>query len=94
MTNVEWYETANEADQKFEAKKMQLLMSSLFFVTAFFLAQSVVFEAAVPFSVPFWAIVRKKYRKYATAVLVGSMIGCFFLKLWTSSYFSASNRLV
>ncbi|MFJ7953678.1 SpoIIE family protein phosphatase [Lysinibacillus sp. NPDC096418] len=79
MTNVEWYGTTDAADQKFEAKKMQFLMSILFFVTAFFLAQSVVFEAAVPFSVPFWAIVRKKYRKYTTAVFVGSMIGCFFL---------------
>lgn len=79
MTNVEWYETADAADQKAEVKKMHLLVSSLFFVTAFFLAQSVVFEAAVPFSVPFWAIVRSKYRKYATVVFIGSMMGCFFL---------------
>lgn len=79
MTNVEWYETSNVADKKNEAKKIQLLVGCLFFITAFFLAQSVVFEAAVPFSVPFWAIVRKKYRTYASFVFIGSMIGCFFL---------------
>ena len=79
MANVEWYATSNVADQKNEAKKIKLLLGSLFFVTAFFLAQSVVFEAAVPFSVPFWAIVRKKYRTYSLFVLIGSIIGSFFL---------------
>ena len=43
------------------------------------MAQSVVFEAAVPFSVPFWAIIRTKYREYAKFVLFGSLAGCFFL---------------
>ena len=79
MANVEWYATSNVADQNYEAKKMKLLLGSLFFVTAFFLAQSVVFEAAVPFSVPFWAIVQKKYKNYSLFVLIGSIIGSFFL---------------
>ncbi|WP_249685886.1 hypothetical protein, partial [Bacillus velezensis] len=60
-------------------KKKQILIGSLFFLTALFLAQSVVFEAAVPFSVPFWAIIRTKYREYAKFVLFGSLAGCFFL---------------
>ena len=66
MTSIEWYNTANvDDDQKLGAKKRQLMIGSLLFLTSFFLAQSVVFEAAVPFSVPFWAIIRTKYKKHA-----------------------------
>jgi stage II sporulation protein E len=79
MTSVEWYETANVDDQKSGARKRQLFIGSLFFLTSFFLAQSVVFEAAVPFSVPFWAIIRSKYKEYAKFVLLGGLIGCYFL---------------
>ena len=79
MTSIEWYNTTNVDDQKIGLKKKQILIGSLFFLTAFFLAQSVVFEAAVPFSVPFWAIIRTKYREYAKFVLFGSLAGCFFL---------------
>ena len=79
MTSIEWYNTANVDDRKFGMKKKQIFIGSLFFLTSFFLAQSVVFEAAVPFSVPFWAIIRTKYREYAKFVLFGSLAGCFFL---------------
>ena len=79
MTSIEWFDTANVTDHKLGVKKRQLLIGSLFFITSFFLAQSVVFEAAVPFSVPFWAIIRTKYKEYAKYVLIGGLIGGFFL---------------
>ncbi len=52
------------------------------------------FEAAVPFSVPFWAIIRGKYKEYAKFVLVGSLIGCFFSWFWTGCHFGTANRYV
>lgn len=79
MTSIEWFDTANVADPKLGVKRRQLFIGSLFFITSFFLAQSVVFEAAVPFSVPFWAIIRTKYKEYAKYVLFGGLIGGFFL---------------
>ncbi|QGG49521.1 SpoIIE family protein phosphatase [Lysinibacillus pakistanensis] len=79
MTSIDWFDTANVADHKFGVKRRQLFIGSLFFITSFFLAQSVVFEAAVPFSVPFWAIIRTKYKEYAKYVLFGGLIGGFFL---------------
>jgi len=79
MTSIEWFDTANVADHKLGVKRRQLFIGSLFFITSFFLAQSVVFEAAVPFSVPFWAIIRTKYKEYAKYVLFGGLIGGFFL---------------
>ncbi|UZM99631.1 hypothetical protein OL548_05660 [Lysinibacillus sp. MHQ-1] len=53
MTSIDWYNTADVDDRKLGIKKKQIFIGSLFFLTSFFLAQSVVFEAAVPFSVPF-----------------------------------------
>lgn len=81
MASIEWYATTNVDAQKLGTKKRQILIGSLFFLTSFFLAQSVVFEAAVPFSVPFWAIIRTKYKEYAKFVLFGSLTGCLFLGL-------------
>ncbi|MEK5230268.1 SpoIIE family protein phosphatase [Lysinibacillus sp. FSL K6-0232] len=81
MASIEWYAITNVDAQKLGTKKRQILIGSLFFLTSFFLAQSVVFEAAVPFSVPFWAIIRTKYKEYAKFVLFGSLTGCLFLGL-------------
>ncbi|GLC90409.1 SpoIIE family protein phosphatase [Lysinibacillus piscis] len=81
MASVEWYDTVNMDEQKWEIKKRKWMIGALFFVAAFFLAQSVVFEAAVPFAVPFWAVVHAKHKKYAAFVLYGGLIGCFFLGL-------------
>ncbi|MEG0260663.1 MAG: SpoIIE family protein phosphatase [Lysinibacillus sp.] len=82
MTSIEWYQSTNVTNSKSKisgTKKRQILIYSLFFLASFFLAQSIVFEAAVPFSIPFWAIVRNKYKEYTTAVLIGSIVGCLFL---------------
>ena len=43
-------------------KKITFLMQLTFLGVSFFLARSVFFEAAVPFFVPFWAIVVSRYR--------------------------------
>lgn len=57
----------------------QLLARGVLFVCAFYLAQAVVFEASVPFLLPFWAVVRERYRGLNKEVLIGGLLGSLFL---------------
>ena len=54
-------------------------MQLTFLGVSFFLARSVFFEAAVPFFVPFWAIVVSRYRHLKWTTLVGGTIGALTL---------------
>ena len=80
MTSIEWYNTTNVDDQKIGLKKKQILIGSLFFLTAFFSVLNLLYLKRLYRSqFPFWAIIRTKYREYAKFVLFGSLAGCFFL---------------
>ena len=60
-------------------KRITFLMQLTFLGVSFFLARSVFFEAAVPFFVPFWAIVVSRYRHLKWTTLVGGTIGALTL---------------
>ncbi len=65
----------------FSIKKISLIIHLFFFMLALFLAQAVMFEAAVPFLLPLWAIVRQRYENEKAFVLIGGMIGAITLGL-------------
>ena len=44
-----------------------------------FLVQAVLFDAAVPFFLPVWALARARFRKYLIWVFIGGMAGGAFL---------------
>lgn len=56
-----------------------LLARAILFVCAFYLAQAVVFEASVPFLLPFWAVVRERYKGLSNMVMAGGLVGSLFL---------------
>lgn len=60
-------------------KRMQILVGALFLLGSFFLAQAVLFDAAVPFFLPIWALARARFRKYLVFVFIGGMAGSVFL---------------
>lgn len=62
-------------DSSIQYKKVINLLNGLFFFIALFLAQAVFFDAAVPFFLPLWCIVRARYEGFKTAVLIGGVIG-------------------
>ncbi|WJY26716.1 MULTISPECIES: SpoIIE family protein phosphatase [Sporosarcina] len=62
-------------------RKVHLLTSLLFAVGSFFLAQAVLFDAAVPFLLPVWALAVMRYPKYMIPAFVGGMSGSLFLGL-------------
>ncbi|MBO1914175.1 hypothetical protein J4G37_56325, partial [Microvirga sp. 3-52] len=45
-------------------KKTHIMMATLFLLGSFFLAQAVLFDAAVPFFLPVWALAAARFRKY------------------------------
>lgn len=60
-------------------QKVHIMLSILFLVGTFFLSQAVLFEAAVPFFLPVWALTRMRFRKYSLHVFIGGMIGSSLL---------------
>lgn len=52
-----------------------------FFASAFFLANAVFFDVAVPFFVPFWAVIQSQFPKMRKATLAGGIIGAFSLNV-------------
>lgn len=62
-------------------KKMQIIVATLFLFGSFFLAQAVLFDAAVPFFLPVWALARARFRKHLIWVFIGGMAGSAFLGL-------------
>lgn len=62
-------------------KKMDITVTFLFLIGSFFLAQAVLFDAAVPFFLPIWALARARFRKQLVWVFIGGMAGGAFLGL-------------
>ncbi len=65
----------------FSIKKMSLIIHLFFFLLALFLSQTVMFDAAVPFLLPLWAIIKQRYENQRWMVLLGGMIGAVSLGL-------------
>ncbi|MCG7337453.1 SpoIIE family protein phosphatase [Sporosarcina sp. ACRSM] len=62
-------------------RRLHIFIAGLFLVGSFFLAQAVLFDTAVPFFLPVWALARARYRKYLMWVFIGGMCGSAFLGL-------------
>lgn len=60
-------------------KKLAFLLQLTFMVVGFFLSKSVFFGAAVPFFVPFWAVVNLRYQHVKWPALIGGLIGTLTL---------------
>lgn len=60
-------------------KKMQIIIALFFLVGSFFLSQAVLFDAAVPFFLPVWALARARYKKHLIWVFIGGVAGSTFL---------------
>lgn len=65
--------------EEVKKKRVDILISLLFLVGSFFLAQAVVFDAAVPFFLPVWALASARFRKQLIWVFIGGMVGSAFL---------------
>ncbi len=62
-----------------EKKRMDIVFALLFLIGTFFLSQAVLFDAAVPFFLPIWALAKARFRKYLVWVFIGGMVGGAFL---------------
>lgn len=62
-------------------RKLYILISLLFLIGSFFLSQAVLFDAAVPFFLPVWALAKARFRKHLIWVFIGGMAGSAFLGL-------------
>lgn len=62
-------------------RKLHIIVAGLFLIGSFFLSQAVLFDAAVPFFLPVWALARARYKKYLIWVFIGGMFGSAFLGL-------------
>ena len=62
-------------------KGLSFMMSSLFLIGSFFLSQAVLFDAAVPFFLPVWALASIRFREQLIWVFIGGMVGSGFLGL-------------
>ncbi|MBD7986343.1 SpoIIE family protein phosphatase [Sporosarcina sp. Sa2YVA2] len=60
-------------------RKKHVLMATFFLLGTFFLSQAVLFDAAVPFFLPVWALAQLRFRKYLVFVFIGGMAGGAFL---------------
>jgi stage II sporulation protein E len=60
-------------------KKLKIMLSALILFFAFFLSKAVLFEAAVPFFLPVWAIVARRYPRYLPFVWIGGISGSLTL---------------
>lgn len=64
---------------RYSIKKVSLILHGFFLLLAFFLSRAVMFEAAVPFFLPLWAIVRSRYENEKWPAFIGGMAGAFSL---------------
>lgn len=60
-------------------RKVYLITAILFLAGSFFLSQAVVFDMAVPFFLPIWALASMRYRQHLIYVFIGGMAGSAFL---------------
>lgn len=67
--------------KSFAIRKSSFLIHVFFLLLALFLSRAVMFEAAVPFLLPLWAIVKQRYENEKWAVVVGGLIGALTLSL-------------
>ncbi|AOV06297.1 SpoIIE family protein phosphatase [Sporosarcina ureilytica] len=65
--------------EEIRRKRMDIVITFLFLVGSFFLAQAVLFDAAVPFFLPVWALASARFRKQLVWVFIGGMAGSAFL---------------
>ena len=65
--------------EEIRKKKTQIMMATLFLLGSFFLAQAVLFDAAVPFSCLFGPWRLRAFRKYLIWVFIGGIAGSAFL---------------
>ena len=68
-------------------RKVHLVTMFLFTIGSFFLSQAVLFDAAVPFFLPIWALAMMRYPKYMLPVFVGGISGSLFLGIGQSVIF-------
>ena len=62
-------------------RKIHIMVAGLFLIGSFFLSQAVLFDTAVPFFLPIWALAQVRYRKHLIWVFIGGMFGSAFLGL-------------
>lgn len=67
--------------ERLSIKKLNFFIHVFFFLLAIFLAKAVMFEAAVPFLLPLWAIVCQRYENKKWTVLVGGLIGAISISI-------------
>jgi len=60
-------------------KKLKITLSLLIIFFSFFLSRVVLFEATVPFFLPIWAIVARRYPRYLPFVWIGGLSGSLTL---------------
>lgn len=65
--------------ESFAKRRVQLLIALLFLSGSFFLSQAVLFDMAVPFFLPIWALASMRYRQHLIWVFIGGMAGSAFL---------------
>lgn len=65
--------------EEIRRKRMDIVITIFFLVGSFFLAQAVLFDAAVPFFLPVWALASARFRKHLVWVFIGGMAGSAFL---------------
>lgn len=64
-----------------KARRYEILLAVVFSVCSFFLAQAVLFDAAIPFFLPMWAFTRMRFKNQVVFVLIGGLLGSAFLGL-------------
>lgn len=65
--------------EQLKERRQEVIRAMLFLISSFFLAQAVLFEAAIPFFLPIWAFMYVYDRRYSLYVLIGGVIGSFTL---------------
>lgn len=60
-------------------RKVKIGFSLFFLAASFFLSRAVLFEAAVPFLLPVWALAAIRYRQYLPLVIIGGGLGSLML---------------
>lgn len=65
--------------ERVKKKWLNIMISCLFLSGSFFLSQAVLFDAAVPFFLPVWALASIRFREQLIWVFIGGMIGSVFL---------------
>ena len=62
-------------------RNCKLLLRFSFYLDLSFLSQAVLFDAAVPFFLPVWALARARFKKHLMWVFIGGMAGSVFIGL-------------